>query len=156
MSPTYLWLALVIVLFDLVALFTNLAKLTYHAHWSVTRLIIGTVLSLALIALIVLVQQQQNLVQLIILGTFLLTVVTWMLIRKGLGRKYVLLSLSTNGLKDWRAVRDFKVTKLSPRTSELVLIDFTQREYKLLIDQDESTLTSFVQQHLPKTNSLSS
>ncbi|WP_125767286.1 hypothetical protein [Lapidilactobacillus wuchangensis] len=152
MSPTYLWLALVIVLFDLVALITNLGKLTYHAHWSATRLIIGAILSLALLALIISIQQRRDVVQLIILGTFLLTVITWMLIRKGVGQKYVLLSLSTNGLKDWRAIRDFRITKLSEQTSQLVLIDFTQREYKLTINQSEATLTDFVQQHLPKTD----
>lgn len=151
MSPTYLWLALVIFIFDLVALFTNLVKLTYHARWSLPRLVIGTVLAAGLVALIVTVQQHQDLVQLIILSTFLLTVLTWMLIRKGLGKKYVLLSLSTNGLKDWRAIRDFRVTKLTEQTSQLILIDFTQREYKLIINQSVTGLTDFVQHHLSRS-----
>lgn len=150
MSPTYLWLALFIVIFDLVALVTNFRKLQYHAHWSKPRLIIGFILAVGLGALLLFVVRRQDVIQTIIISTFLLTVVTWLLLRKGLGQKYVLISLSTNGLKDWRAIRDYRVEKVAAGVSKLTLIDYGQREYPLLIDHPVAEIQGFVEQKITK------
>lgn len=153
MAVGYLWLAIVIGIFDLVALATNWFFLEIHAGWSMVRLIIGGILAVGLTILNLRLAATTDAVQHLVLAIFALTALLWAVIRKGLGKRYVLTSLSTNGLKDWRAFSDFRIETDTADRTLLTLIDFGQREYQLRLMATEAEVRDFVTAHINQQSS---
>ncbi|WP_261807179.1 hypothetical protein [Lapidilactobacillus luobeiensis] len=151
MAAGYLWLALLIGVFDLVALGTNWFLLTIHARWSAPRLIIGSILAIGLTILNLRLPATVDALQHLVLAVFALTAMLWAVIRQGLGKRYVLTSLSTNGLKDWRAFNDFRIEAVNAERTDLTLIDFSQREYRLKLMAPASAVQDFVAQHIKRS-----
>lgn len=121
MAQIYLWMIALVAIFDIAMLVLNFGKLRYKTKFSPVRLIIGVVLAIVLITGIFR-PSAVDLTDKMMLAVFALTALTWGLIRKGIGEKYVLISLGTAGLQDWR---NFKDVTVESKTETSVTVSFT-------------------------------
>lgn len=144
----YAWFALFIVIMDISLLGLNVVKLRYHAHWSVIRLVIGLLLAMLLTWQFLVRTQQSWLVAL----AFVLTALLFAGVRKGLGKKYALVSLSMNGLKDYRQFKTYHIEKIDDQHCQLTLIDYGQHRFTLTFASPEVDIANWLSTKLTTSN----
>lgn len=143
MSINFLIMALLICLFDLVILLLNYTKLKFRTPFTIWRALAGIIIALAIILLTINSGQTDSNRQMVMMA-IALTALTWGLLRKGIGEKYVLVSLSVNGLMDWRNIRSIKVE--SSTNSHLVKVtttDFLKRSRILKLQGEVEEIRAF-------------
>lgn len=144
MAQPYLWLLAFIAIFDLVVLVLNLTRLRYRTRFSRLRLVIGLVLA-ALLITGIFRPSAVDLTDKLMLLIFALTAVTWAVIRKGVGETYVLLSLGTAGLMDWRNFKSYVVESTTANSVTINFTNYLKRTRTLTLLGDSHEIQSFIQ-----------
>ncbi|WP_125606795.1 hypothetical protein [Lapidilactobacillus bayanensis] len=145
MSTNFLVMAILICLFDLVILILNSTRLKYRTAFSAWRALLGVVLA-ALIVVLLLGATHTDVNRNMVVLAIALTILTWGLLRKGLGERYAFISLSVNGLVDWRNIKTVTVEPVpNGQFAKLTATDFMKRSRVLMLRGDVNEIRAFAE-----------
>lgn len=136
---------------DVILIGLNIFKLHYHARWSLIRLVIG-LLIVGLLIWQLWLQSSSNQQSRLVALAFILTALVFASVRKGLGQKYALVSLSMNGLKDYRQFKTYHIDKIDAQHCQLTLIDYGQHRFTLIFASPAAHIDNWLSTRLTATS----